>query len=336
MAFPPSAKPDLHMNPSSIPWKVGLFVLLCLVLLGGLILNFSKGLAMFQPTYTLRLKTTNMGSLKKDASVQMAGVRVGYVADTQLATDGRDVTLLLKIYERYTIHRDAEFTIDTVGFLGDQFVSITPTKNAAPVLTNLSEVVCREPFNLQEVARSAVGFIQRIDETARSLNASLARVDEHVLDEETLTNLSTAIANLHLASERFAATVDRADRLIELNARPVSVTITNLAAFSRELNELAENLRRVVTANEAGLSAAVKNIESSSGMIKSLLLELQAGSGLAGSLLKNEELGTNFTQLVGNLTLLSSNLNRHGFLWKPRRLETRPPSPLYPGRDPRR
>jgi len=40
------------------------------------------------------------------------------------------------------------------------------------------------------------------------------------------------------------------------------------------------------------------------------------------------------SQLVSNLTVLSSNLNRHGLLWRPKKTEPRPPSPLYPGRDP--
>jgi len=88
--------------------------------------------------------------------------------------------------------------------------------------------------------------------------------------------------------------------------------------------------------NKTDFSAAVKNIESSSEMMNSLLSELQAGKGLAGSLLKNEELSAGVSQLVSNLTVLSSNLNRHGLLWKPRRTEVKQPSPLYPGRDPRR
>ena len=82
--------------------------------------------------------------------------------------------------------------------------------------------------------------------------------------------------------------------------------------------------------------AAVKNIESSSEMVKSLLVDLRAGKGLAGGFLRNDELSRGVSQVISNLSVLSSNLNRHGLLWKPRKSEARPPSPLYPGRDPRR
>ena len=322
------------MSQKRLEWKVGLFVVVCLVLLGLLVLNFSKGLTFFTPTYSLRLKTSNVGGIKREATVLEAGVPVGNVAGAELSTDGRTVTVLLKIHSRYQIHGDAVFTIDSMGFLGDQYVAIIAGKNEAPILKDGEEVICREPFNLQEVARSALGFIQRIDETARKLDSALARVEQHVLNENTLTNLATTIANFRVLSERALATVDNFDRVVQSNTFPVSVTASNLALFSHQLNDLAGDLQQVLRTNKTEFAAAVKNIESSSAMMKSLLSDLEAGKGLAGSLLKDEQLSAGVSQLISNLTMLSSNLNRHGLLWKPKKTEPRPPSPLYPGRDP--
>src|SRR5947207_4283629 len=214
------------MSQKRLEWKVGLFVVACLVLLGLLVLNFSKGLTFFTPTYTLRLKTSNVGGIKREAAVLVAGVQVGNVVGADLSPDGRTVTVLLKILSRYQIHGDAVFTIDSMGFLGDQYVAIIAGKNQAPILKDGDEVICREPFNLQEVARSALGFIQRIDETARKLDSALTRVEKHVLNEETLTNFSDTIARFRLVSERALATVDRLDRVVESNTLPVSATLS--------------------------------------------------------------------------------------------------------------
>jgi len=322
------------MSQKRLEWKVGLFVLVCLVLLGLLVLNFSKGLTFLTHTYTLRLKTANVGGIKREAAVLMAGVPVGNVTGAELSPEGTNVTVFLKILKRYQIRGDAVFTIDSMGFLGDQYVAIISGRNEAPVLNDGDTVVCREPFNLQEVARSALGFIQRIDETAKKLDSALTRVEGHVLNDETLTNLAATIENFRLVSERALATVDNVDRVVRSNTAPVSLTASNLALFSHQINDLATNLQQVLTNNQAGLAAAVKNVESSSEMMKSLLSDLQAGKGLAGRLLKNEELSSGVSQLVSNLTVLSSNLNRHGLLWRPKKTEPRPPSPLYPGRDP--
>jgi len=43
------------MSKSRLEWKVGLFVLTGLVLLAGLLLEFSKGLTFFQPTRAIYL-----------------------------------------------------------------------------------------------------------------------------------------------------------------------------------------------------------------------------------------------------------------------------------------
>src|SRR5437667_6425165 len=333
MASPIRRSRIFDMSQKRLEWKVGLFVLVCLVLLALLVLNFSKGLTFLTPTYTLRLKTTNVGGIKREAAVLMAGVPVGNVTGAELAPEGTNVIVFLKILKRYQIHRDAVFAIDSMGFLGDQYVAIIPGKNGAPVLNDGDEVVCREPFNLQEVARSALGFIQRIDDTAKKLDSALNRMEQRILTEQTLTNLTAGIAHFRLVSERALATIDNLDRAVQSNTYPVSVTTSNLVLFSRQLNGLASDLGETLTTNKTDWIQAVKNIESSSEMVKGLLSDIQAGRGLAGNFLKNEETSAGFSQLLSNLTVLSSNLNRHGLLWKPKRTEARQP-PLYPGRDP--
>jgi len=79
----------------------------------------------------------------------------------------------------------------------------------------------------------------------------------------------------------------------------------------------------------------VKNIESSTVVLKTVLDELQAGKGLAGSLLKNEQLAATVSQIANNLSITSSNLNRLGLwsvLWqhKPPRTNASPHSLARP------
>ena len=97
-----------------------------------------------------------MGGLKPRAQVLMSGVQVGTVSDIQLAPDGKNVTITLRIYQQYQIHKDARFVIEQSGFLGDQYVAILPTENEGPIFGPRRARPRREaPFNLQEVARSA-------------------------------------------------------------------------------------------------------------------------------------------------------------------------------------
>src|SRR5215469_14342954 len=72
------------MDKKRLEFKVGVFALVGLLILAGLLLQFSKGTSLFKPTYNLYLKAGNVGGLKKSASVLMAGVEIGKVSDIAL------------------------------------------------------------------------------------------------------------------------------------------------------------------------------------------------------------------------------------------------------------
>jgi phospholipid/cholesterol/gamma-HCH transport system substrate-binding protein len=316
------------MDKSRLETKVGVFVAVGLVLLAVLLIQFSKGTSIFRGTYELRLHALNVGGLKPRASVLLAGVQVGGVSDIQLAEDGKSVTIFLKIYKDYKIYHDARFVIEQSGFLGDQYVSVIPTANTLPVWTNGADVECQEPFNLLEVARSASGFIQRIDETAKKLDASVTDLRRVVLNEQTLTNFTVAINNLLSVSERAMGTVSNVDALIATNGPQVSFAVSNVVFLSQDLIRLADSAQGVVTTNGPEISAAIKNIESSTEVLKKLADDLQSGKGLAGTALQNEQLATNVQAIARNLAIASSNLNRLGlwrFLWHHEPLPTNAP-----------
>jgi ABC-type transporter Mla subunit MlaD len=306
------------MEKSRLETKVGLFVFIGLTLLATLLIQFSKGTSLFRGTYTLRLHAENVGGLKQRASVLLAGVQVGSVSGIELAPDGKSVTILLRIYRNYKIYSDARFVIQQSGFLGDQYVAIIPTANKAPLLQDGGEVECEAPFNLQEVARSASGFVQRIDDTAKKLDAAVGDVRRLVLNEETLTNFSAAIANLHDFTEQATNTVAGLNALIATNGTQINLAVSNVVFFSQDLIGLSDAAHGLITTNGEQISAAVKNIETSTETLNQLMDDLQSGKGLAGTVLKNQELSTNIQIMAANLVVATSNLNRLGlwrFLW---------------------
>lgn len=316
------------MEQKRLETKVGLFVLIGLALLAGLLIQFSRGTSLFRGTYTLRMHAGNVGGLKPRASVLLAGVQVGSVSDIKLAEDGKSVTIFLKIYNENKIYHDARFVIEQSGFLGDQFVSIFSVSNQPPALTNGEDVVCQEPFNLQEVARSAAGFVKRIDETAQKLEASVSDLRRVVLNESTLTNFSIAVNNMRDFSEQALGTVHDINGIIATNGAQVDVAVSNVVFFSLELRKLAGSTDAVITNNGPQITAAVKNIVSATEILTNLMTDLHSGKGLAGNMLQSETLATNVQIIANNLSIASSNLNRlglWGFMWHKEPLHTNAP-----------
>ncbi len=316
-----------------LEWRVGLFVFIGLALIAALLLQFSKGVTFFRSTYDIYLRSPNVGGLKTKAGVLMSGVQVGTVNDIQLAPDGRTVTITLRIFSNFVIHKDAKFVIEQSGFLGDQYVAIVPTKNQLPPFQNGDTAEAEAPFNLQEFTRSATGFIARVDDTIKKLNDSLADVTRILLNPETLTNLSVTAANLRTVSERALVTMDHVNTVLSTNSPALSESASNLVTFSNQLNEFAAQLKDVVATNTDDIARTVKNVEASSESLKALAADLQSGKGLAGDLLKNPELAARASEIANNLSITTSNLNRLGLwhmLWrqKPPKTNSTPAEPL--------
>ena len=329
------------MKPPRLEVKVGLFVFIGLVLLAVLLIQFSKGLTFFHPTYDIVLNAASVGGLKPRAQILMSGVQVGTVSSMNLSPDGRSVSIVLRIYRQYPIHKDARFVIEQSGFLGDQYVAILPTGNEGGLYGPGDQARAEAPLDLQEVARTAAGLLAHIDAAATNINDALLDARRSVLSTRALTNLDATFNNLHRVSQRALTIADSVSEVVETNGPSIGASVSNLLYFSQQLNESAAALHELLATNEPGIDAAVREAESSTATLKSLLEGVQAGKGLAGKLLENEQIAANVSQIVSNLSITTSNLNRlglWGILWqhKPHRAAAPPATrePLPPPKNP--
>jgi phospholipid/cholesterol/gamma-HCH transport system substrate-binding protein len=306
------------MSQRRLEVKVGAFIVFCLALLAALLIQFSKGVTIFHPAYTIILDSANVGGLRARANVLMSGVQVGTVAKTELSPGGTNVSIYLKIYRQYVVRDDAIFKIEQSGFLGDQYVAIYCGDNKGTPLANNARARAQEPFNLQDAARAASGFIARLDATAKKLDDAINDVRRDVLNERVLTNLANTILSLRQASADAEATVNNINELVKSNGTPASAAVSNLLAFSDRLNGIADHVQGLVATNTPQINSAISNLQISSKQITNILGQIEAGKGTAGALISNQQMADNFAALARNLAITTGNLNRLGlwhFLW---------------------
>jgi phospholipid/cholesterol/gamma-HCH transport system substrate-binding protein len=301
------------MSKSRLEWKVGLFVLIGLVLGAGLVIQFNKSAGPLTKTYRLRLQAKDVSGVIPGSYVLMAGVRVGSVEKIELNSTDGDVTMVARMLAKYELRKDSQFLIRQSGFLGDQYIGVFQGK-ATNLLKDGDVVTCEEPFDLGEVARSTGGLIKRVDSMVGQLSNAVARVDTTLLAGETLTNLAKTVANFHGVSERTLGALTKLEALIETNSPGFGASISNVQTFSVELNTLARELRDTLATNRAQLTASIGNIEKATTKLDATMTDLNAGKGLAGTLLKNDQMAADVTIIVSNITVLSSNINNKG-LW---------------------
>jgi len=329
------------MSEPRLQTKVGLFVLLGLGLIVLLVLNFSQGTSIFTSTYEIRMQVASVSGLKEKAAVLLSGVQIGTVKSIGLAADSRTVLVALRILKRYQVRDDARFVIEQIGLLGDQFIAIYPDEARGRPLADHAEVSGREPFNLQQVARSASDLITNFNAAAAVVSEAVRRLTAQVLDHDTLSNLSATVNGARQASERATAFVERLDRLVISNALPLTLGVSNFVAFSERLDRVALHLDEAILTNRVGVRGAITNFQDVSASLRKMVEKVDAGVGVAGSLFSDTNLQlqlqltmTHMVLLTSNLSLFSSNLNEHGLLYKPRHPRSPPPATIYPGRSP--
>jgi phospholipid/cholesterol/gamma-HCH transport system substrate-binding protein len=303
------------MSKSRLELKVGLFVMVGLVVLGAMMVKLNKGASLFRHKYYMKLSAENVGGLKTQDKVLMSGVQIGMVSSiTLVGPECTNVDIELMIYQEFPVRRGSRFVIQQSGLLGDQYVSIIPSVQGTGHYANGDTALAEEPFDVQEVLRSASGFIKRIDQTAIELNDAIVQVRAEVLNDQTLTNLAVSVNNLRSASERAVKTVNDIDDLFVTNGSAISIAATNIISFSQDLKHVADSLNQLIATNRETVDHAAKNIESSSETLKNILDGVDAGKGTVGVLLRDPQTATNIAEIVNNLSITTSNLNRRG-LW---------------------
>ena len=103
---------------------VGLFLLIGLLSLGYLSFNLGKIELWSPPGYTVNAAFANVGGLKTNSDVTMAGVNIGQVAAIRLK-DGRAL-VTLRVEKDVRLEEDVIASIKTKGLIGDKYIPISP------------------------------------------------------------------------------------------------------------------------------------------------------------------------------------------------------------------
>lgn len=321
------------MNDSRIEVKVGLFVFAGIALIALLVLNFSRGVTLFGSTYELRVRLPNVVGLKPTADVLMAGVPIGKVDRTELAPDGEYVDIMVSILNKYDkIPTNAVFQIDSLSYLGDEYIKVSPPKETGltptgqmTYLKNGDTVIGESPLDFAEKIQS---LSEQAQATMRDLDKAIVNLNKSALSTNTLSEVVLAVNNLTNVSARAVDVAEKLDVWLGSNSGPVNQAISNFQSLSVSLTNTAAELNTVVADNKEDVRTAITKLTDTSDKVNKIASDLQSGRGMLGELLKDQTMKVQLAQVISNADVLTaelstfgSNLNRKGIwamLWKPK------------------
>jgi phospholipid/cholesterol/gamma-HCH transport system substrate-binding protein len=229
--------------------------LAALVFVGGVNLLRKK-----RVSYTTYFKFA--GGVEPGNFVRFGGLKVGTVSSTEI--DPQDTTrirLRLSVREGTPFRTNSTARISTLGFLGENYIEVSPGTRDAPLLEPGSEVPAEEIVQLADVfnnvnnvtlnanklvndlderflilANNADQLITNLNsvvsaENRQRIQASLANVDAMLA--ETRPRLRSTMANIDTASAKLGPTIEKADAAMA----DTKTLVTNLNGVVEENRE---------------------------------------------------------------------------------------------------
>lgn len=293
--------------------KVFLFLAVGVLLLLALCFQFAKTGSWFKPSYALELQSENIGGIRPGADVLMAGIRIGEVKDIALGEEGLKAIIKVNILEEYKIRKDAIFSLQQAGFLGEQHIAVKAVGTTADYLKGGDVVECKAPFSISEVAGSATKLMDTMDDAALELTKTILQLQTNLLTEETLGNMSDMIKTAK-------DTINEVNGFVHtfsenaLSEGGIKKVMTDLDDTIVGIGDAVQEIKGVVLSNRTNLDQLLANLTQASEKLNTAIESLNKTEGLVGSLLNDPEIKQNFQTTVSNLNILVDGLKKYGVL----------------------
>ena len=281
--------------------RVGLFIF-GLVVLGATMLFFVGGASkLLEERYVLNAYFKDVGGLKPGAIVRLSGLDVGEILSVQFSEreDQKIHTRLslerkyqnkIRICDQYLLTnpqtidlRPSVARIETVGVLGDKFISISIGDERCDILESGSEIPTQEALDILEYTKKATEVLGQLNSISRKVDNILGT------EEETMqVSLAQSFQNL----QEITKAIKEGEGLV------------NTLLYDKNL---PKKLNRTLTKAEQ----TTNNLKDASRGISQAMDQVQTGSGLAHELIygeNGESLAKEMEILVKSLEQLAEDV----------------------------
>ena len=260
--------------------------------------SFLKGQNLFNNHKKLFVEYDNVEGLTSGALVTISGKRIGKVAAINLNTSGKLLVELQIDEENFPISKTSVAQIYEPGPIGGKQIAILPNYKDTNLVVSGDKLMPEVKLGL------IASFGDKIEPTQQKLNKLLTNADDlmtninSVLDQKTKQDLKITIESLNKTLAEFGKTAQKANNLIDNNEKNISATMANVNKASGNFAKLSDSLAKLK------LGQTVKNLEGTLASVDKIMLNLQAGKGTMGKLIKDDALYNNFNKTSKELELL--------------------------------
>jgi phospholipid/cholesterol/gamma-HCH transport system substrate-binding protein len=239
------------MARSSEHVKVGIVVVLA-ALLFLVALVFVGGVNIFRKkmtVYTTYFKFA--GGLEPGSYVRFGGMKVGTVKSAAIdAEDSTRIKVVLTVSEGTPIRMDSRARISTLGFLGENYVEVSPGSREATLLPAGSEIPASEIVQLADVFNNVNNITVNANKLVNDLDERILVLSDNA--NELIKNMNALLGPGN--REHLSSVLSNADAMLAESRPHFARTMQNLDAASQKLAPAIDSAN--VTLNRASALAA--------------------------------------------------------------------------------
>jgi phospholipid/cholesterol/gamma-HCH transport system substrate-binding protein len=287
--------------------KVGALVVVAVVLFLSALM-FVGGVNLLRKkrvTYTTYFKFA--GGLEPGTFVRFGGLKVGAVQSAEIdPQDSTRIRVRLAVNADTPVRANSRARISTLGFLGENYVEVSPGTRDAELLKPGSELPAAEIVQLADVfnnvnnitvnanklvndlddkflvlANNANQLISNLNnvvgpENRQHLQAALANVD--ALLAETRPHLKASLANMDTASGKLAPTIENANQTITQTKTLATNLNGTIEENRKEIHEALIRLRASLVEAQALMANVQDTLDNNRANLDETLENIRASS----------------------------------------------------------
>ena len=316
--------------------RLGLFVVVASVLfiVGVYLIGANKNL--FGDNFTISTILTNAGGLQAGNNVRYAGINVGTVEEITIITDS-SLRVDLKLVNRVKpfIRKNAVATVSVDGIVGSALVNIIPGSGQAPeivegdVLQAANLPGAGDLMTTLGNTNQNVGlFVRDLLEISSNIKNGHGTIARLLSDSLMADHISATLVNLQRTSQQMLRVIQKLDQSVDelQNSRGLINQAMHDTSIISNVKQLSANLNQTISSRldtlMDHLSASSENMVEATTGFKSLLQDIEDGSGPISALLYDEQFTQSIKQTILNLESGTAKFDedmealKHNFLFR--------------------
>ena len=286
---------------SVLEFRVGLFVLVGLVVIGYMVISVGRGSNGLKTYYPVTLELPNASGLLKNSKVLLAGATVGSADRPEVLPSGLGVKVPLLIDSQIHIARNARVVVGSSGLMGDRYVDvIAPTQEEGGFYQAGDTIRGTRASGMDDLEAEGGKLVGDLRATVANLNGTITRINTDLLKPEMFKNLQDSAANLSATTNNFKAASEKLSGVLD-GANGV------VGQAKTAMDGAKDTVASAKTAAD-DVQKAIGDARGAIGEAKTVLVgvnkatdEAVHGPGLLGTLISDRKLSDNVSALVANL-----------------------------------